>query len=509
MTPNAGLLNLNSGSYVVISNTSPQTGANDGRFSTSVKIVLVIPPFDFARSVRNVRRSGKSGILPPLGVGYLAASLEEHGHVVSFVDSMAERFDVEQAVAAVEAHGPELVGISALTTLNVGNTYALASALRKRLGNIPLVMGGPHVTAFHKTILEECGDVDILIPGDGELALAELADRLSAGHDWQDIRGLVYRDGAGNTVATHPAEVVKDIDRFPHPARRIYNQALYRPLQSLGARRPATTVITSRGCPWAKCRFCYQGGEYATPYRRRSPENVADEVCRLAKEQGMRNIVFWDDDFCVMPRWIEKFCGLLVKENLDLVWSVLARASSVTREMLHTMASAGCCSVQFGFESGNQELLDLIDKGITLDQCRDAVRWTKEAGLGTIGTFILGFPTESPEMSEKTVRFACELNVDYVMFFPYGVAPGTKLAEVAAREGRVLEYQGDAFSPGYVPKEYSGAEELAQVVIAAYRRYYLRPAYIRRALWRGVTHPEILKNQFSGFFYWLGLMFAK
>ena len=474
-----------------------------------MKVVLVIPPFDFAKSVRNVRRRTKSGILPPLGVGYLAACLEERGHSAALVDAMAEHLDIPGTVQAVAAHRPDLVGVSASTTLNVANTFETAKGLRAKLGDTPIVMGGPHVTAFPETVLDECPEADVLIPGDGEIVLADLADRFDAGRTYEDLRGIVFRGDGGKAVATPPADIVKDADRFPHPARHIYNQALYSPLPSLGTRRPATTVITSRGCPWGRCRFCYQGGKYAARYRRRSPGNVADEVGRLVKDHGIRNIVFWDDDFCAMPKWVDTFCDLLDRERHDLVWSVLARAGSVTRDMLRRMASVGCCSVQFGIESGNQELLDLIDKGITLDQCRDAVRWAKEAGLGTIGTFILGFPTESPEMSEKTIRFACELNVDYVMFFPYGVAPGTRLAEVAVREGRVLPYQGDAFSPGYLPKEYASADDLANVVMAAYRRYYLRPAYFRRALWRGISHPEVLKNQLTGFLYWLGLMLAK
>jgi len=473
-----------------------------------MKVVFVLPPYDYSKSINNTRKKVQIGLLPPLGVGCLASSLEAHGHEVALVDAIAERLSVDQTVQAVAAERPDVVGISSFTTLSPNTAYALAKGLRARLGAVPLVMGGPHVTSFARTILDECPDVDVLVPGDGEVVFTELVDRLAANGPYDDVRGLLYRGASGNPVATPPAEVVRDIDRFPHPARHIYKHHLYCPLPSLSPRRPATSMITSRGCPWAKCRFCYQGGEYATPYRRRSPENVVDEVGRLVKDWGIRNIVFWDDNFCVMPKWIDAFCDLLDRQRLGVIWSVLGRADTVTPEMLKRMAASGCYSIQYGIESGNPQILELVNKGHTLDQCRDAVRWAKQAGLDTRAFFILGFPTETPEMSRETLRFACELNIDYVVFFAYHVPPGTALAELSLREGRCTAYQG-MHAPSYVPNTYSSAEELAAMVTSAYRRYYLRPAYMARALWRAVRRPSLLKNHFLGFYYWLGLMLAR
>lgn len=473
-----------------------------------MRIVFVLPPYDYSKSVGNTRRRVQIGLLPPLGVGYLASSLEAAGHEAVLVDAVAEQLDVVEAAEAVASHRPDIVGISSFTTLAPNSAYAVARAIKSRLPDTPMVMGGPHTTSFPQTILDDCPEVDLLIPGDAETVLCEVVDRMARGVSCQGVRGIVYRDQAGATVATPPAPVVRDLDLLPHPDRRIYKQGLYEPLPSLSPRRPATSVITSRGCPWGRCKFCYQGGEYAAPYRRRSPENVIDELRALVRHWGIRNVVFWDDNFCVLPKWIDRFCDLLDREHLDLVWSVLARVDTVRPEMLRRMARSGCYSIQYGIESGCQRILDMINKGHTLQQCRDAVRWAKQAGMDTRGFFVLGFPSETPEDSEETIRFACELNIDYVVFFSYHVAPGTALTELALAHGRVGAFEGQHL-PSYVPNTYSSAEQLGDMVKSAYRRYYLRPAYIARALWRGVRRPSVLKNHVLGFYYWLGLMRAR
>ncbi len=473
-----------------------------------MKVVFVLPPYDYSRSVGNTRKKAQIGLLPPLGVGYLAAALEEKGHSAALVDAIAEQLSIEEAVEAVANHAPDVIGISSFTTLSPNDAYPIAQRLRERLPGTPMVMGGPHVTAFGEQIFEDCPEVELLIPGDAELVLCQLVDRLSRQESYEDVPGLIFRGADGEAAKTPPPETVRDIDRLPHPARHIYKNELYEPLPSLSSKRPVTSIITSRGCAWARCRFCYQGGEHGVRYRRRSPENVVDEIKQLVQDYGIRNIVVWDDNFCVGKKWVRDFCDLMIREKLGVVWSVLARADSVSLEMFEHMAKAGCYSVQFGVESGSQEILDMVKKGITLEQVRQAVKWAKKAGMDTRAFFILGFPNETPEMSNQTVRFACELNMDYVVFFSYYVAPGTALAPLAMAEGRCFDYEGQHL-PSYLPNTYQSIEQLRDVVVSAYRHYYFRPAYIARALWRACRRPSLFKNHAYGFYYWLGLIVSR
>jgi len=469
-----------------------------------MKVALVVPPFSASPSDTAARiKPGKLRPLPPLGLGYLAGVLEAHGHQVVLVDSQARQFTVSEAVDAIRAEGPDVIGISSFTVLS-DVAYALTDAIKARDPNATVVIGGPHATAFHEAILEECDTVDFVVPGEGEQVFAGLVDCLANGAAHGDVNGIIFRDGAGQIVATPPAPCLRNLDELPHPARHIYANHHYTPLPNQSRRSPATTMMTSRGCPWARCRFCYQGGKYGSPYRRRSPENVVDEIAHLIQDGGIREVMFWDDDFCINSRWIDRFCDLIDERGLDLTWTVQGRVNTVKRAMLQRMAASGCYNIFLGFESGKQELLDLIDKGITLEQSRTAVKWANEAGLEIRGAFMFGLPTETPAMAEETIRFACELDVDYMVFLPLHIQRGTPLEEIALREGRLVDVQGEDFNwntPSYVPNAYSAPEELAAVVRSAYRRFYLRPRYITRALWRA-RRPVVLRNYFTAFLHW-------
>jgi radical SAM superfamily enzyme YgiQ (UPF0313 family) len=474
-----------------------------------MKVVFVIPPFDYAWSIGSPYRRARNGILPPLGVGFLAAALEARGHEAALVDAMAERFNIDQTAEAVAALNPGLIGLSVMTCLNAPAALETARALRRRCPGVPLVAGGPHVTGRGPAFLEDCPDADYAVPGDGEIPLCALADALTAGTPLEDCPGLWLRDAERVPTSTAAAPFVKDLDSFAPPARRLYKPGLYQPLPSLNLGRHVTTVITARGCPWARCAFCHQGNSGAARFRRRSPEHVVTEIEDLVRNHGMRSIVFWDDNFCVMSGWIRSFCDLLDSRKIRIKWSVLARADTVTPEMLRRVAASGCHSIQFGFESGVPELLTLINKGTTLDQYRDAVRWSREAGLEVRGSFMLGFPTETPEMSEETIRFACELNADYMLFFAYHVLPGTPLEAFAREHGRTGP-TGDfnIHMPSYVPDTYPDADTLARMVRRAYARYYLRPAYVARAAARLLRAPSLAGNHARGLLYWAGLLAA-
>ena len=472
-----------------------------------MKVVLVVPPFSVSPHAHAAKiKLGKLRPLPPLGLGYLAAALESHGHTVSLLDSQARQLSLNQVADAVLALQADVVGISSFTVF-ADVSYALAAAIKARDPRRTIVIGGPHATAFHEEILTDCSSVDFVVPGEADTAFPQLVDCLEQQIPFEQISGIIHRHASGGIVATPPAPILRKLDELPHPARHIYEDALYVPLPNQSRRRPATTVMTSRGCPWAQCRFCYQGGRYGSPYRRRSPENVVEELRHLVRERGLREIIFWDDNFCVNEKWIIAFCDLLDRERLDLTWTVQGRVNTVTRDMLLRIADSGCYNIFLGFESGNQALLDLIDKGITLEQSRTAVQWANEAGLEIRGAFMFGLPTETPATAEQTIRFACELDVAYMIFSPYHIQRGTMLEALALQEGRAVQVSQEAYDwtvPSYVPKAFSGPEELAAVIRAAYRRFYLRPRYIARALKRS-RDPIVLRNYLHAFFHWINL----
>ena len=455
-----------------------------------MRVVFVLPPFDIASAYGSMRKMQR-GNLPPLGVGYLAACLKMAGHTPRLVDAVALGTGLEETVTKVLQENPEIT-----------------REFKRQRPEIPVVLGGPHAASFAEEVLIDCDSIDVLVPGEGEIVLTQLVDRLSRGAGYEDVPGLIFRDESGAVRAMPMAPLVEDLDTIPDPARDIYQPELYLPLPNQCRQTPATTVITARGCPWGRCAFCYQGGRYSPPYRRRSPAHVVNEIARLAKDGGIREIIFWDDNFCVSPKWVHSFCDLLDREKLGVTWSVQGRVNTVTEAMLRRMAQSGCYNIYYGFESGNQEILDLVNKGITLEQSRAAVKWAKKAGMEIRGSFILGMPTETPEMAEKTIRFACELNVDWMIFYPYRVQKGTALEALALREGALLGNVTSVHVPSYVPNTYAGPEQLAHSIRSAYRRYYLRPRYAARALRRSRSWTAV-KNNARAFALWLNVQRAK
>ena len=467
-----------------------------------MQITLVIPPFDqkttFGGGVFN------RGMLPALGVGYLASYLRQEGHTVHFIDAPLYGYGLEDTVEAILQTKPNMVGLSVLTK-NADAAYQLAAKLKEQQPALLIVMGGAHVTSFFDRIFEACPHVDYLIPGEGEETLGDLLNRLENNKSLDGITGVHMRTADGKHITTPPRSYVKDLDCLPPPDRSIYDNDRYIPLPNQNRRLPATTVITSRGCPYGKCRFCYQGGCYSSSYRRRSPENVVAEIEALVNDLKIKEIIFWDDNFCVQYSWVERFCDLLDEKKIKIAWTVQGRVNTVSEKMLKRMAASGCYNIYYGLESGSQEMLDFIKKGITLDQSRNAVKWARKAGMEIRGSVILAMPTDTPDIAEKTIAFACELNVDWMIFYPYHVQPGTYLGDIAAQHGRILDEEADMFVPSYLPNAYGSTEEISRLIKKANRRYYLRPRYILRTLWR-LKNPYTLRSTVLAFMYWLSLM---
>lgn len=226
------------------------------------------------------------------------------------------------------------------------------------------------------------------------------------------------------------------------------------------------------------------------------------------REQGIREISFWDDTFAVNPRWINDFCDELDREKLNITWTCYGHMRSVRPDMLKRMARSGCYNLYYGFESGVQEILDMVKKGTTRQRIRDAVKWAKQAGIEVRGSFILGFPTETPEQSLETIKFACELNADWMVFYPFHVMPGTPIEALAHRDGKILEDLRLVNFPEYVSSGYTDVEQVHNMVQTAYKKYYLRPRYWSLVARNLARRPYLFKYYYEALKFWLDLTHA-
>lgn len=445
------------------------------------KVLLINPPFPLeSRYEKGLKEIG--AILPSLGLCYVAAALEERGFVVEILDAPAIGLDLEETAEQVTKARPDIVGVTSLTA-NFSRCLALAREIKKQF-NVPIMFGGPHPTLFPNRVTRE-ENVDYAIIGEGESTTPELLEKLRTGGKLDEVRGIAYKN-SGQVKVTEPRPLIEDLDTLPLPAHHLLPLECYRPAPNEYKRVPMMTMVTSRGCPYS-CTFCCARRMWGQRYRQRTVDNVLGEIRLLVDKYKVRDIHFFDELWGLKASWISEFCDRVIAEKLDLTWSCFARADIISRtprELLRKMTKAGCWRFYFGFESGSQELLNNIEKGITLEQCSQAARLTKEAGIEIMANFMLALPGETPDKAEETIRFAIELDSEITKFNVTVAYPGTDLYEQIAKgqwgtlSGEMDRYTGHF--PVFVPEGYRDAEEVENIKRKAYRKFYLRPSYIFR-----------------------------
>ena len=240
------------------------------------------------------------------------------------------------------------------------------------------------------------------------------------------------------------------------------------------------TMLTSRGCPY-NCSFCFKGIVGRT-YRQRTPENIVAEIRQLIDRYGVRNFYFIDDLFTINVKRLEAILDYFIEQNLDVRWQCLARVDRVNPDLLKKMHRAGCRQIHFGIESGNPEILKKTAKHINLDQVRQAIDWTEDAGIMSKGYFILGLPGDNDETMNETIGFATSLRLSEAMFSIATPMPGTELWEELLRKNPDTVYNAD-FTKSYYYNSYTseiapfmnvsdvGDEKLSKMAILANRRF--------------------------------------
>lgn len=444
--------------------------------------------FDEARSVQQ-----------PLGIAYLAAVLELQGHDVKLIDAPAMRYDKEDLVNQVRTFSPDLIGIST-TTASFTKALAIANDLKAQF-DLPIITGGPHPTALPEETLENhCFDIGVI--GEGEMTMVELADKLESGEGLEDVRGIVYRGGDG--VRRNPERpYIEDLDSVPFPARHLLSPLdVYRPTPSAYRCLPQATMITSRGCPY-NCTFCDRS-VFGSKYRARGARNVVDEMEILIEKHGAKEIRFWDDTFNIDARRVIQICEEIRARGIDVPWTCLGRINRMNTDVLRAMAESGCWQVDYGIESGSQQLLDGIRKGLTLDMTRTVTKMTHKAGIRMRGFFMLGLPGETGETMRRTIEFAKKLDLSAAVFHITTPFPGTELYNTVLQSGELdMKASWDDYSifsseaSPYVPKGLTH-EIIERYQTEAYRAFYLRLGFVLRQV-LGIRSLSDIRRYVTGF----------
>jgi anaerobic magnesium-protoporphyrin IX monomethyl ester cyclase len=378
--------------------------------------VLLIYPYFNSKYNRSIFR------FPPLGLGYVAASLRKAGYDVDILDCTF--MDREEALKKARGAGADVVGIYSMVTMRE-DSIRFAKHLR---GSCDLLIaGGPLPSCDPGSFLK---DFDVVVKGEGEYSVVEVLQAYENGKGLESIRGIVYRSegypGRSVPVFTSLRELEPDIDNMAFPARDLFPNDKYIDYWKKRFGYSTTTVFTTRGCPF-RCEFC-SNAVFGISYRERTPSNVVDEV-EQALSFGYDHIHFADDVFTLHRERVLSICDEIESRGLDFKWECLGRVDSIDRNTAAAMKDAGCDRIFFGIESGSDSVLELMNKKISKEKARRAVDAAHAEGLKTGAFFILCYPGETNETVLDTLRFSTSLPLDYLSFtVPYPL-PGTPLYE--------------------------------------------------------------------------------
>ncbi|RJP72584.1 MAG: radical SAM protein [Candidatus Abyssobacteria bacterium SURF_17] len=368
--------------------------------------------------------------LPNLGLLSIAAVLEQAGHNVQVLDPKPGH--EREAVKAAAEYDPRIVGLSFMTA-GYSNARNAVLELRRILPRALLCCGGPHTTALPEQTLKDFG-ADFVVIGEGELTMLEVCNRLERKASIDDVAGLgIMRDE--RFVRNRARELIRDLDSLPLPARHLVHFEKF--LQPPGMLRGylmgrCATIMASRGCPH-ECIYCASKVMFGRTVRQRSVENVIAEVDHLVEQYRILGLWFPDDTFTLNRRWVLEFCVALRERHPQLVWGAQARVNSVDHELLHEMRRAGCVQLDFGVESGSQEVLAALKKKARPAQAIEAFALCRKVGIRPLATFMIGNPGEGREEIKESMKLAKRLHANHVQFCIATPLPGTELLEMAIR----------------------------------------------------------------------------
>ena len=436
-------------------------------------------------------------VLPPLGMAYIAAVLERDGFDVKCIDGPAqatvEGYDIDGLAKDVAEFDPQIVGITASTS-QADHAREALKVIKKFNPKIVTILGGTLISAAPDDLLKY-PDIDYGVCGEADLAISGIVKKIENGEKLEGSEGLIWREGEG--VKFIKAKTIMELDQIPMPARHLLRMDLYKPSPANYRRLPATTMMTSRGCPYA-CIFCSRPTVGRT-FRPHSATRVVDEIEQMAKQFGIRDIQIFDDTFTMDPKRTEDICKGIIERKLDVGWNCMTRVDRITPDLFRLMKQAGCYEVGFGIESGSDRVLKFIKKGITTTQVRNAVKMAKEAGIHVRGFFMIGFPTETKEEILQTITFAKELDVDVAQFMVSTPFPGTELWEMAKKNGKINDEDWNNFTfyaPDKLPfsSDILSDSEIVKLYKYAYKSFYLRPRFMLRQLFGLRTLDDVRRN---------------
>lgn len=411
----------------------------------ALRVLLINPPY---RRFLNL-----SNNTFPLTFGSMATMVSEAGHSVTIYDAdfdkhllgnsyrYREMFTRQHLIAeglnnvlhpvwqdidrTIRTFNPDVVGITAMTP-KYPMVEKVAEITKAINPSTTVVVGGHHPSIVGEQVFRN-GNIDVVVVGEGEITFAELVDALSRNpHQLEDIPGILFRNAGREVVRTAPRPPVSDLDLLPIADRDLILNRDY---------ISDNNIISTRGCPFS-CAYCGADVIWQHKQRRRSVANVMAEVRYLIARSGSRAISFWDDSFTVNVRHTLVLLNAL-KTIPGLTFSCITRLDLINAEIVAALKDAGCSTIYFGVESGNDRILALMNKHLTKALIREKVALINSSGISWLGFFIMGYPGETREEILETLAFMKEINPPYAEINIFNPLPGTQTWDELAANGTI------------------------------------------------------------------------
>lgn len=466
-------------------------------------VTLINPPMTLEdRYGKDMKEFG--AVSEPLGLAYIAGYLEKMGIQVRIIDAPARQMTAEEVVSDLYVTEKSIIGITILTT-TFKAAQKLCQKIKAAYPQCTIVLGGPHSTVLPERTLEEIPEADIACIGEGELTMAAIAQS-SSKDDLGGVEGVCYRH-KGKINRNPDRSFIRNLDEIPPPARHLLPMDQYHLTASrVSGDSFCPTIIVARGCPF-KCSYCSR--TFGRTFRAHSTERIIAEIKTLIDTYHVQQINIEADTLTVKKRFLKDLCIALIENgiNRQIKWTCESRVDTIDADMLELMRRAGCWQISYGVETGNQRLLDLINKGVTLSQVETAFKMTKKAGISIRGFFMLGLPTETRQESLETIAFAKKINPLWAQFTITVPYPGTKMFDDLDRKGQIRTYDWSRYNTWsgwkgedkipFVPEGRTIAE-LAELQKMALRSFYLRPSVVWK-FFITVRSLRDIQKYFSGF----------
>lgn len=420
----------------------------------------------------------------PLGLLSIATYLKQHGHVVKIYDRCVSK---EKISKVEQSFNPDIIGISLMASRGLDDAVQVSKFFKEK-GAI-IVWGGQLPSMHTDFLLRNC-PVDLISIGEGEETWLELAQTLNAGGDYKRIRGLAYLED-GKTVTTEPRPFI-DLASLPPSDWSLLDTKHY--LQTYLGCKKMIYIYSSKGCPY-HCAFCSTSVFHKSRYRKRPAETVIAEIKYLIEHHKMDGVYFTDEVWCLKRSDVVHFCNLIKEEHLHFYWGVQLVVGMFDMELYQLMYDCGCRWAFFGVESGSKKILDKMNKQIDYDRIVPTIHMLNEIGYTTIASFIIGYPGETREDLQQTVKLIQDAQASLTTVHHFTPLVGTKVYNDLVAEGKYESPSSISEYSAIVETESIGKNlsDVPDVDLKVIRAWYN---------WKGFTNKNAIRYGKSFEFAW-------